>query len=106
MKIIITEEQYSDLWLKRRLAHHIHKLDKEILKTLKLQSLINSGTSLEHYVSKIISIASNNFIYSDLDFPIENDYVFDKTMDFLHNYILENYLDVIRLRYSKWRKEI
>lgn len=106
MKIIITEEQYSDLWLKRRLAPHIHKLDKEISRTLKVSYLINRGTSLEHYVSKVISIASNNFIYSYLDFPIENDYVFDKTMDFIHNYILENYLDVIELRYKEWRKEI
>ena len=106
MKIIITEEQYSDLWLKRRLTSHIHKLEEEISKALKLQSLINRGTSLEHYVSKIISIASNNFIYSELDFPIENDYVFDKTMDFIYKYILEKYLDDIRLRYSKWRKEI
>jgi len=106
MKIIITEEQYSDLWLKRRLAPHIHKLDKEISRTLKVSYLINRGTSLEHYVSKVIAIAANNFIYSELDFPIENDYVFDKTMDFIHNYILENYLDVIELRYKEWRKEI
>jgi len=106
MKIIITEEQYSDLWLKRRLIHHLHKLDKEISRTLKVSYLINRGTSLEHYVSKVIAIAANNFIYSELDFPIENDYVFDKTMDFIHNYILENYLDVIELRYKEWRKEI
>lgn len=90
---------------KRRLLPDIHLLEKRLRRELNNPRLVNRKTFFEQYMNSVFERTIEGFIVNDLEFSIPTDEEFDVVSELLENYLVDNFLDSVKKRFTEWHKK-